>query len=139
MLIVRWVPPEDLMRVVKSVLSQNLGACVRLVRCPIMDLPEEHPVENSPYIEVHPDGLIELWEFDGESHVLAQSIKQDVELTPDPEGTGCHAFFSVGEPRPSFPAPQPEPTQTPAVQPGAEPWIAPGPTSSWTSARLQLA
>jgi len=137
MLTERWVPPEDLNRVVKSVLAQKLGVPVRLVACPIMDLPEEHPIKTSPYVEVHPDGLVEMWAWDGTAHVLDRAIQS--EPSPDLDVTFCGDLFAPEPPQPCAPVPQPQQPRGRASTPAVERRTAPFPTFVWNAAVPQSA
>ena len=75
---VRWVPQDRLLPAVKHAVRN--GQETRIVICPIGDLPEDHPVEQRPYIHVHPDGFVELWQYDSVwGHILHKTIERFTE------------------------------------------------------------
>jgi hypothetical protein len=78
---VRWVPQDRLLPAVKYAVRMERET--RLVICPIGDLPEDHPVHQRPYVHVHPDGFVELWQYDVVwGHILHKTIERFV---PKPE------------------------------------------------------
>jgi len=75
----KHVPEDRLLHTIKALLAADLADSVRVISCPVFDLPEDHQWHHSHYIEVHPDGLVELWQFDGGQHVMVTACQ-------DPQG-----------------------------------------------------
>lgn len=89
---VRWVPPDRVLHAVRDALRLGIG--VKIVECPIEDLPQDHPWRQEHYMQVHPDGLVEVWRLDECGiHVLEDWVrKPDVSCVSSLEATRAVAF-----------------------------------------------
>lgn len=62
---------DRILHAVKSALFDQAPESVRIVKVDRFEVPL--PPEQTSFIEVHSDGLVELWEYDGHRHSLRMS------------------------------------------------------------------